>query len=109
MVNVTHDSDHCWALCLHCFIIVIRVVEQSLQFCFLLLAWIHEQNLCTDFHCKQFHLLIAKAHGGCHHFAMLEEVTHYVCSGTVQLRSELLSRPTTLDDDRAFRNGSIAV
>jgi hypothetical protein len=36
-------------------------------------------------------LLIAKTHGGCHHFAVLEEVTHHVSRGTVQLWSELLS------------------
>ena len=90
VVNVTHNGDDCWACCLQCLIIVIRVVEQSLQFSFLLLTWIDEQNFCADFHCEQFHLLVAKAHGGCHHFAMLEQVTNNICCRTVQLRSELL-------------------
>ena len=71
-------------------VVVIGVIKQSLEFCFLLLTWIDEQNFCTDFHCEQFHLLVAEAHGGCHHFAVLEQVTNDVCSGAVQLRSELL-------------------
>ena len=42
-----------------------------MKFCFLLLTWINEKNFCADFKSKKLHLFVAKAHGGCHHFAVL--------------------------------------
>ena len=79
VVNVTHNCDDRWTSLLQCLIIIVGVIEQCLQFCFLLLTWIDKKNFCTNFKRKQFHLIVAQCHGGCHHFTVLEQVTNNVC------------------------------
>ncbi len=90
MVNVSHDGDNGWTRLLSCFVFIIAVVEQRLQFHFFLLTWIDKKNVGANFKCEQFHLLVTECHGGRHHFAVLKQEAHDIGCSAIQLRSKLL-------------------
>ena len=99
VVDVAHDGDHRRAGLLA--LVVVGVVEQLLQFDFLLLTRLDEQDLGADLEREQLHLLVAERHGRRDHLAVVEQEADDVGRRAVQLRSELLGRHAAFDDDRA--------
>ena len=89
-------------------VLVVAVVEHRLQLDLLLLTGIDEQQLGADLEGEQLHLLVGERHRRRHHLAVVEQESHDVGRGAVQLGSELLRRHSAFDDDRAFWHGRVA-
>ena len=88
-------------------LVVVGVVEQLLQFDLFLLTRLDEQDLSAHLEREQLHLLVGERHRRRDHLAVVEQEAHDIGRGAVQLRSELLGRHTTFDDDDALGNGSV--
>ena len=105
VVDVAHDGDHRRAGLLA--LVVVGVVEQLLQFDFLLLTRLDEEDLRTDLEREHLHLVVAEGHGRGDHLAVVQQEPDDVSGRAVQLRSELLGRHAAFDDDDARRDGRI--
>ncbi len=101
VVDVTHHGDHRRTRLLA--LVVVGVVEQLLQLDLFLLTGLDQEDLGADLEREQLHLLVGERHRGRDHLAVVEQEADDVGRRAVQLRSELLRRHTTLDDDDAGR------
>ena len=108
MVDVTHDGDHRRTKHLLFWIVVVGIVEQSLQLHLFLLTRVDEQHFCANFDGKQLHLFVGKRHGCCHHFTVLHQEANYVGRCAIELRRKLLGRRTAFDDNDAFWHWRVA-
>ena len=107
VVDVAHHGDHRWPRLEQFLVLVVTVVEQGLKLNFFLLARIDQQQIGPEVECVQLHVLVGQAHRDGEHFAVLQQELDDVAGGAVELGTELLSRDTPLDDDRAIGHGRI--
>ena len=104
VVDVAHHGDDGCALHLERLVVVVGVVEHRLEFELFLLAGLDQQQIGADLERVQLHLLVGEGHRGGDHLAVRHEEADDIGRRAVQLRSELLCRDASFDDDRALGN-----
>ena len=107
MVDVSHDRHHGRAEPQRRLFFPLIVEVLGLEFGFLLLTRVNEPDGRVELGREQLDHLVRQGLRGRDHLALLEEKSHHVCAGPVELGTQLLGRRTPLDDDLALGNGCI--
>ena len=100
MVYVTHDRDDRWPLNGFAFVELFDV-KQAAHFFFALFTAIDHAHNGTDRLGEAHDLLVRQRLRRHDHLAALQEITHNVSCGAVELRAYILSAAITFDDDRS--------
>ena len=107
VVDVTHDGDDRRARLLERVVVFVVVAEQRLQLQLGFLAGLDEQHVGTERLGDELDHLVGERLRAGDHLARVEQQTHEVGRGAVQLRRELLDGDAALDDDLVVGNRRI--
>ena len=90
MVDVTHDGHDRRARSELLLVVVVAVVEERLQFEFLLLTWVDEKEVGADIESEQLHVIVGQRLGGGDHLTVVQQELDHIRGRPIELGSELL-------------------